>query len=57
MLLRVREPRRAWRIAKGAEWIFTDLDARGQLKRIAPLLNAAEGLSQGAREGARIVLR
>ena len=51
LLLRVREHRRALRIARRAEWIFTDLDARGQLKRIMPLLNAADGLSKsGSRE-------
>ena len=52
LLLRVREHKRALRIARRAEWIFTDLDARGQLKRIMPLLNAADGLSKsGSREG------
>ena len=52
LLLRVREHKRALRIARRAEWIFTDLDARGQLKRIMPLLNAADGLStSGSREG------
>lgn len=57
LLLRAREPRRAWRAARRAETIFASLDARGQMKRIAPLLNAAEGLSQAKREGARIALR
>ena len=44
LLLRFRHPARAYRLAKRAEWIFMDLDARGQLKRIAPLINATEGL-------------
>jgi tetratricopeptide (TPR) repeat protein len=57
LLLRAREPARAWRVAKKADAIFTSLDARGQMKRIAPLLNAAEGLSKQKREGARIVLK
>ncbi len=57
LLLRAREPKRAWRAARKAETLFTALDARGQLKRIAPLLNAAEGLSQGRREGPRVALR
>ncbi len=47
LLLRTQRPRRAWRISRRAEWIFTDLDARGQLKRMAPLLNASAGLAQG----------
>jgi tetratricopeptide (TPR) repeat protein len=57
LLLRARENKRAWRIARRAESIFVALDARGQLKRITPLLNAAEGLSKGKREGARVELR
>ncbi len=57
LLLRAREPKRAWRVAKRAETIFTALDARGQMKRIAPLLNAAEGLSKQRREGPRVALR
>jgi tetratricopeptide (TPR) repeat protein len=46
LLLRTQQPRRAWRMSRRAEWIFTDLDARGQLKRMAPLLNASAGLAQ-----------
>jgi tetratricopeptide (TPR) repeat protein len=57
LLLRAREPRRAWRVARRAESIFASLDARGQLKRITPLLNASEGLSKGRREGPRVALR
>ncbi len=49
LLLRFRFPSRAYRMAKRAEWIFEDLDARGQLKRITPLINATEGLSGGNR--------
>jgi tetratricopeptide (TPR) repeat protein len=44
-LLREKLPRRASRMVKRAETIFINLDARGQMKRIAPLINAAEGLS------------
>jgi eukaryotic-like serine/threonine-protein kinase len=50
LLLRFKLPTRALRMTKRADWIFTDLDAGGQLKRLAPLLNAAEGLSRAARE-------
>ncbi len=46
LLLRSQAPKRAWRLVRRAEWIFTDLDARGQLKRIQPLLNATQGLAQ-----------
>lgn len=46
LLLRSQAPRRALRAARYAEWIFTDLDARGQLKRMAPLLNASKGLAR-----------
>jgi tetratricopeptide (TPR) repeat protein len=46
LLLRSQAPRRALRLARRAEWTFTDLDARGQLKRIQPLLNATSGLSK-----------
>lgn len=45
LLLRYAAPKRALRLARRAESIFSDLDARGQLKRIQPLLNAARGLS------------
>ncbi|MDP2344448.1 MAG: protein kinase [Deltaproteobacteria bacterium] len=45
LLLRSQAPKRALRLARRAEWIFTDLDARGQLKRIQPLLNATQGLA------------
>ncbi len=45
LLLRSQAPKRALRLVRHAEWIFTDLDARGQLKRIQPLLNATQGLS------------
>jgi tetratricopeptide (TPR) repeat protein len=45
LLLRSSAPRRALRVARRAEWIFTDLDARAQLKRLQPLLNAARGLA------------
>lgn len=45
LLVRFRRPKRALRMAKRAEIIFADLDARGQLKRIKPLLNAAAGLA------------
>jgi tetratricopeptide (TPR) repeat protein len=44
LLLRFKYPGRALRMAKRADWVFTDLDARGQLKRLQPLLNAAQGL-------------
>ena len=44
--LRSSAPRRALRLALRAEWIFSDLDARGQLKRMAPLLNASKGLAK-----------
>ena len=44
LLLRFGHPGRANRIARRADWIFTNLDAQGQLKRIKPLLNATEGL-------------
>jgi len=46
LLLRYDHPSRAYRMVKRAEWIFSDLDARGQLKRISPLVNATEGLSR-----------
>ncbi len=46
LLLRSQAPRRALRASRYAEWIFTDLDARGQLKRMTPLLNASKGLSR-----------
>ena len=46
LLLRSQKPRRAWRMSRRAEWIFTDLDARGQLKRMTPLLNASKGLAR-----------
>jgi tetratricopeptide (TPR) repeat protein len=49
LLLRSSAPRRALRVARRAEWIFTDLDARGQLKRLQPLLNAAKGLAAQSR--------
>jgi tetratricopeptide (TPR) repeat protein len=49
LLLRSSAPRRALRVARRAEWIFTDLDARAQLKRLQPLLNAAKGLAAQAR--------
>jgi tetratricopeptide (TPR) repeat protein len=49
LLLRSSVPRRALRIARRAETIFTDLDARAQLKRLQPLLNAARGLAAQAR--------
>ena len=49
LLLRVGEPARAWRLARRAETIFTNLDARGQLKRIKPLLNATEGLKKASK--------
>jgi len=45
LLLRSQAPKRAWRLVRRAEWIFTDLDARGQLKRLQPLLNASRGLA------------
>ena len=46
LLLRSQKPRRALRLSRRAEWIFTDLDARGQLKRMMPLLNASKGLAR-----------
>jgi tetratricopeptide (TPR) repeat protein len=52
LLLRSSAPRRALRVARRAEGIFTDLDARGQLKRLQPLLNAARGLAAQARRPA-----
>ncbi|MBI1949507.1 MAG: protein kinase [Deltaproteobacteria bacterium] len=59
LLLRVREHKRALRMARRAEWIFTDLDARGQLKRITPLLNAADGLSKSGShdDGSKVPLK
>ncbi len=53
LLLRFSKPSRALRLSKRAEWIFTELDAKGELKRIAPLINASEGLS-GSRARARV---
>ncbi len=49
LLVRSQAPRRALRASRYAEWIFTDLDARGQLKRLAPLLNASKGLARTRR--------
>ncbi|MBM4282825.1 MAG: hypothetical protein FJ137_19430 [Deltaproteobacteria bacterium] len=49
LLLRSSAPRRALRIARRAETLFTDLDARAQLKRLQPLLNAARGLAAQSR--------
>jgi predicted ATPase len=49
LLLRSQAPQRALRAARHAEWIFTDLDARGQLKRMTPLLNASKGLARSRR--------
>jgi predicted ATPase len=49
LLLRSQAPQRALRAARHAEWIFTDLDARGQLKRMTPLLNASKGLARARR--------
>jgi hypothetical protein len=49
LLLRSQAPRRALRASRHAEWIFTDLDARGQLKRMTPLLNASKGLARSRR--------
>jgi predicted ATPase len=46
LLLRNQHPRRALRMVRRAEIIFTDLDARGELKRIDPLINAAKGLAE-----------
>ena len=57
LLLRAHEPKRAWRMAKRAETIFAALDARGQLKRIAPLLNAADGLRKHRRQARRVLLK
>lgn len=59
LLLRVRENKRALRMTRRAEWIFTDLDARGQLKRIMPLLNAADGLSKSGShdDGGKVPLK
>lgn len=57
LLLRARAPERASRMARRAESIFTRLDARGQLKRITPLLNAAAGLSGVPREAPASRLR
>jgi tetratricopeptide (TPR) repeat protein len=45
LLVRSGKPARALRMARRAETIFIDLDARGQLKRLTPLVNAAQGLS------------
>jgi predicted ATPase len=45
LLLRNQQPRRALRMVRRAETIYTDLDARGELKRIDPLINAAKGLA------------
>jgi len=45
-LLREKRPRRARRMVKRAETLFIDLDARAQMKRIAPLINASEGLAE-----------
>lgn len=45
LLLRHNLPIRAWRMAKKAETLYVAIDARGQLRRIKPLLNATEGLS------------
>jgi tetratricopeptide (TPR) repeat protein len=42
--LRSGEPSRALRVGRMAERRFRALDAQGQLRRIAPLLNAADGL-------------
>jgi len=47
LLLRSQHPKRALRLSRYAETIFTDLDARGQLKRMKPLLNASKGLAKG----------
>lgn len=49
LLLRSQAPRRALRLSRRAESIFTDLDAKGQLKRMAPLLNACRGLAKERR--------
>ncbi len=46
LLLRFRLSSRALRLARRAETIFADLDAKGQLKRIQPLINAARGLAE-----------
>ena len=51
LMLRSGSPSRALRIARRTESIFNELDARGQLKRLKPLLNAALGLSQKNRGG------
>jgi tetratricopeptide (TPR) repeat protein len=57
LLLRAREPRRANRLTKRAESTFASMDARGQLKRIQPLINATDGLAATPRDGARVPLR
>jgi len=49
LLLRSQHPRRALRLSRHAESIFTDLDAKGQLRRMAPLLNACRGLAKEKR--------
>jgi len=49
LLLRSQAPRRALRLSRRAESIFTDLDAKGQIKRMAPLLNACRGLAKERR--------
>jgi tetratricopeptide (TPR) repeat protein len=53
LLLRFKKPGRALRMAKRADWIFTDLDARGQLKRLQPLINAASGLTGGKKKATK----
>jgi len=45
LLLRNDLPARAYRVVKNAKKIFLYLDAKGEERRLLPLLNAAKGLS------------
>ena len=46
LLLRNDQPRRALRMVRYAKKIFQVLDAKGEEKRLQPLVNAADSLSR-----------